>query len=58
MLICPLFVLSVLTASLAAQLATAAASSGTYGFNAGIEFDIDVYVDLSVICVGCVGCVI
>jgi hypothetical protein len=23
------------------KLATAAASSGTYGFNAGIEFDID-----------------
>jgi 4-hydroxybenzoate polyprenyltransferase len=53
MLICPLFVLSVLTAlfalfeltakttALAAQLATAAASSGTYGFNAGIELDID-----------------
>ncbi|VVM24984.1 hypothetical protein BSPWISOXPB_7420 [uncultured Gammaproteobacteria bacterium] len=29
------------TTALAAQLATAAASSGTYGFNAGIEFDID-----------------
>jgi hypothetical protein len=29
------------TTALAAQLATAATSSGTYGFNAGIEFDID-----------------
>jgi hypothetical protein len=29
------------TTALAAQLATAAASSGTYGFNAGIELDID-----------------